>query len=160
MIPDKYITRVGLQTKVRLAQLTGVQYAAWMQDWPIEVADPRRVEEFLHVYESEALNSEEKRALMMLVLCSFDECDECSEQTWAAIRGILVAEARLHAGLIIYWSCVVEGEDDSWCFELDEHVFCLTPRMRPVLRQVMEEIDFRELKADHPDILRDDPARE
>lgn len=154
MLPSKYSTTIAPRAKMRVSHIANVENATWMQDWPVEVADARRVEEFLRLYQTEALDSEEKRALMALIVCSYDECDKGDEQSWSEIREILIAEAKLHAGLIVYWSCVAEAENGSWYFEPDEHCFYITPRMRSVLRQVLGEIGFWELKMEHPAIPR------
>ena len=136
MVPSKFATAIIPRARARISHLTSVENAPWMQDWPVEVADAKRVGEFLHIYKTEVLDNEEKRALMALIICSFDEDSKEDEGNWNQLQQILVAEAKLHAGLIVYWSCVVEGEDGNWHFEPDEHCFHITPRMRTVLATV------------------------
>jgi hypothetical protein len=152
MFPD-YNIALGPSARARVARLARVENAPGMQDWPLEVADRRRVGDFLRIYESAELDPSEKRALMALIVYSYDEIDEQDDRDWPAIRRILVTEAKLHAGLIVYWSCVVLGGHGRWYFEIDDHCFHLTPKLRPVLREVLGEIDFPELDVDHPAVV-------
>jgi acyl-CoA synthetase (NDP forming) len=116
-----------------------------MQDWPVEVADAKRVAEFIEIYHAKSLGPDERRALMALILCSFDECDSKNDANWEAIREILLADKLLHAGWIVYWSCVAESEEGKWYFEDEKHCFYTTPRMRELLLELRDDIGFSEL---------------
>jgi hypothetical protein len=50
-----------------VAEELGVRWDAWMQDWPIEVADAGRVEEFLTRFEAET-KAEHQRAVLPWLL--------------------------------------------------------------------------------------------
>ena len=116
-----------------------------MQDWPLEVADASRVGEFLELFGSETLSPEEKFALMSLVICSFDELEGEVDPGWQKIRTLLIADAKLFASLIVYWSCLSESKPGTWHFEPEEHCFHLTSKMRGVLQEVRADIGLPEI---------------
>jgi len=85
-----------------------------MQDWPLEVADPARLEEFVRHYAERDLEGDDRFALMKLIVASFDDADDASkEEAWPAIRDILRVDADLHAYTIYYWSCWDAEEVDD-----------------------------------------------
>ncbi len=58
-------------TMQEVAGKPGIAHESWMQDWPIEVADGTRLEEFLGHYEDEK-NPEHKLAMAQVLLVSLD----------------------------------------------------------------------------------------
>ncbi|RLB49193.1 MAG: hypothetical protein DRJ42_21565 [Deltaproteobacteria bacterium] len=117
----------------------------WMQDWPLLVADPARVEEFIELYEA-STEDEERFALMELVLCSLDEMPDAGKSLWPRVEELLVIAGPLHAYPVIEWSCVEEETDGSWTLEgEDDGLFAVTPLARRALLRLREEIQFTEL---------------
>lgn len=116
-----------------------------MQDWPLEVADPERIDEFLALYES-CEDENELFFLMQLVLYTLEELPQGGLQLWPRVEPLLVAHGRLHAESIIYWSC---GEFDArglWVPDPEEdHQFPIMPLARRALIRVRDLIRFDEL---------------
>src|ERR1035438_7343559 len=59
-------------TAKAVANAMGVRCEPWMQDWPLEVADSGRIEEFLAHYEKEE-RPEHRLAIAVLITASLDE---------------------------------------------------------------------------------------
>ena len=82
------------------------------QDWDIELADPDRASEFAAYLEDHALNEEEKRALMALVLGSLEDLAQTegvSTELADRVRRLLRADMTLYTDLIKRWN---PREDD------------------------------------------------
>src|SRR2546430_1857474 len=103
-----------------VAKTVGVAYEPWMQDWPIEVADPDRIAEFLSHYEKEE-NPKRRLAIAELIVASLDDAvalTEPSKEVLDRAGGIL----KLYPHIIEYWSC-----PDA---HTDEEMFHITPWIR------------------------------
>lgn len=100
------------------------------QDWFLLVADPSRLAEFCHLYESGILDSGAKFALMMLIVSSLDEAlsaaSSSSQDTGllARIEGFLRQDFVLHLHTIHYWSLLDETDPTN--------VFPVTPLLRSI----------------------------
>ncbi|WP_334077621.1 hypothetical protein [Paenibacillus sanfengchensis] len=93
------------------------------QDWEYVVANSSRLEEFLAFYGKGSLNSEEKFALMVIIVSSFN--DHLSEYDfdiviWNRIRHLLEEDMQIHVNTILYWS--LEGEDLEDCFPITRYM--------------------------------------
>ena len=117
----------------------------WMQDWPLEVADPSRLDEFLDLLKG-AESEDDRVALMELVLYSLDEADPAKQrEAWRVIGTMLERESGLYAREIIYWSLGDETDDGTWRMDDlgEDEGFSITPLMRPVLIRVASHIGLR-----------------
>jgi len=169
IIPERYSRFIAPKARARVASLAGVADDHGMQDWPLEVADAGRVDEFIELYEAN-VDDDERFALMVLVLHSLDEMPEevvelwprvmpqAGRALWPRVEELLVAAGPLHAHSIIYWSCVVEGPDGVWRGEetwndCHPEMFGITPLARKALSRLREEIGFPQLSlhVDRPD---------
>ncbi|RPE06025.1 hypothetical protein EGT74_27130 [Chitinophaga lutea] len=96
------------------------------QDWDIEMADQRRVDEFVAYYKENDLSKEVKYAIMSLILASYDdflnEKDLDKDNKWNEIKVILKSEKEIFTNLINYWSVGTETAN----------VFRITPLIREV----------------------------
>jgi hypothetical protein len=100
-----------------------------MQDWPLEVADSSRVDEFCVAYESQEWEEVEKFALMELILYSIGDLEWEQQAGWfERIRPLLTRDFRVHLHTINYWRCSDELTDDV---DLDQ-LFPITPLMRQI----------------------------
>ncbi|MEM6955748.1 MAG: hypothetical protein AAF645_08665 [Myxococcota bacterium] len=116
-----------------------------MQDWPLEVADPNRVEEFLHLY-AHSEDEEVRFALMELILYSLDERDDRGEARWSHVEELMVAAGPLHAQAVIYWSCLEQASDGAYKpISRPDEQFGITPLARRALARLRHEIGFTEL---------------
>ena len=102
----------------------------WMQDWPLEVSDANRLEEFCDLYEfgAEDLDTETRFALMQLILYSLEIA---GEEIFAAmeqrIERLLCQDFQLHIHTLNYWRMSEEPEDAD-----PETIFPPTPLARRV----------------------------
>lgn len=116
-----------------------------MQDWPLEVTDPSRLDEFIELL-ARAETDDDRFALMELVLYCLDEAaPEKQRDAWPAIETMLVRQPVLYGALIIYWSLGDENDDGIWKMDelgIDEG-FPITPLMRSVLVRVAGELGLR-----------------
>lgn len=88
------------------------------QDWEVELADPNRVTEFLSYYKNHTLSSDEKKALMSLILASYDdflhEKNSNTVQIWNDIKQTIESDHDLLTDLINYWSLPDEADSQNW----------------------------------------------
>ncbi len=133
-VAERYQRYVGPEARARGAQLAGVVDDAWMQDWPLEVADTKRMEEFITLAEG-AASGDDRLALLKLVLHSLDLCDEFSRRHWwCRVQQLLESCPEDAAYPVLYWSCLTERDDGHW--EFDEELvghFHMTTLARRVL---------------------------
>lgn len=107
-------------TMQEVAASLGIACEPWMQDWPIEVADGTRLEEFIDHYENEK-RPEHRLAIVEVLLVSLDDAFLRSQPS----DGILARLAnvfRKHSELLGDWLCTdatSEGE-----------LFAITPWLR------------------------------
>ncbi len=98
------------------------------QDWEIELADLNRIEEFVLFYRNSSLGEEEKKALMSLVVASYDdylnEKFTSNDRYENEIKDLLKLDKHLFSELLDYWS--LNGENDS------EDYFKITPLIRNI----------------------------
>lgn len=101
-----------------VARELGVAHEQWMQDWPIEVADADRIEEFFAHLETET-RPDHQRAIVTLVIASLDE-SFCSgtapgQQLLTRIGGAI----RNFPALLEYWACVdAESSEEMFAVSL------------------------------------------
>jgi len=98
------------------------------QDWEIELANLNRIEEFILFYRGSLLNEEEKKALMALIIASYD--DYLNEKNSNNVRfendifKLLNEDKKLFKELIVYWSVPRENNPEDY--------FKITPFIRSV----------------------------
>jgi hypothetical protein len=98
-------------TAEAVAQKLGVACEPWMQDWPIEVADGSRVEEFFAHLEAET-RPDHRRAMATLVIASLDEAFLCGASPQQLLPCIGAA-IREFPELLEYWSCPNAESDEE-----------------------------------------------
>jgi len=110
-----------------LATRFGLPNGPNMQDWEWEVADSKRLDDFIGAYESGELNDDERFTLMETIIQSFEELGPLHEYDprWQRILEILDQNIELHICTVWYWSRL-DGETP------DEQ-FLVTPSIRRVL---------------------------
>ena len=125
-VPYRFATGAAIS---RLDAEFGFSPDQYSQDWEIEVADGRRLLEFVDAYSALSLDDDERFALMALIVASADDALEFHRldgQLWNRVHDLLVADSPIHAHTIHYWCCPnAAGEDEC---------FTLSPRMRDVWR--------------------------
>jgi len=118
----------------KLNMLLDLPYMDWMQDWDIQLADSNRIQEFCDTYERENLDSNEKQALMALIIASYNNyLEERGNEVflWNKIAALLRKDFDLHKSTMLYWSC-----DDN-----EEVIggFAITPLTRGLLQRFSNE---------------------
>jgi hypothetical protein len=112
----------------KLNMLLNLPYMDWMQDWDIQLADSNRIQEFCDAYERENLDSNEKQALMALIIASYNNyLEERGNEMvlWDKIAALLRRDLDLHKPTLLYWSC-----DNS---EEITGEFAVTPSIKALL---------------------------
>lgn len=145
MVPERFERYIGSATRAKIAALASVAGDDWMQDWPLEVADSSRLDEFIDLL-TRAESDDDRFALMELVLYSFDEAEPAKQrEVWRAIEAMLERDPILYAREIIYWSLGEETDDGTWKMDDlgEEEGFSITPLMRPVLVRVAHDVGLR-----------------
>lgn len=100
------------------------------QDWELEMANPSRINEFMSFYLDTQLSVDRKRALMALILASYDDLlnetklGVYANELWNKIKHVLESEKDIFSDLIAYWSCEKEINPDNY--------FKLTPFIREI----------------------------
>jgi hypothetical protein len=92
----------------KLNMLLDLPYMDWMQDWDIQLADSNRIQEFCDTYERENLDSNEKQALMALIIASYNNyLEERGNEMvlWDKIAALLRRDLDLHKPTLLYWLC-------------------------------------------------------
>src|SRR5262245_55245848 len=110
----------------RVAALVGAGH--WGQDWGIENAEPERVEVFCDAYDRLELSSDERFALMILIVASWDERarDDAEPALVRRIRALLQRDFAIHFHTVRYWACLDHPEEDDG--------YRITPEMRSLYR--------------------------
>lgn len=102
----------------------------FMQDWEYEVADYKRLDDFIAFYKDNILNSNEKITLMKIILESYNDYVTILNENLGftdKISQILLNESHLYLHIIEYWSC--ENEDLVDCFAIS-----------PMMRKIKDKI--------------------
>ncbi len=114
----------------KLSSLLELAYHPNMQDWELENANPERLTEFIHAYQTGSFSHQEQHALMGLILASFNDylaeeaaSDSAIEHT---ICALLEQQWQDFHPLVRYWSLLDEDLDDE---------FPITPIMRKLWAQ-------------------------
>lgn len=115
-IHPKYVTKRAIEGLVQKVNLPSPD--EFSQDWEVEVSDSSRISEFLCAYENIELNIDEKFALMIVIISSFDDAvaeGQTEESTAKRIRYHLLQDIGIHMNTIRYWSMLDEDDLDN-CF--------------------------------------------
>lgn len=117
-ITPKYVTRSAIEGLVKKINLPAPH--EFSQDWEYEVSDSSRVAEFLFAYENIELDVEEKFALMIVMISSYDDAivEGKDEDSWASsIRHHLLQDIGIHKNTINYWAMLDEDDLEN-CFSV------------------------------------------
>ena len=109
----------------KLTALLALPATGQEQDWEIELADKDRISDFLMAHKRAALSSDDKVALMALLLASVDRHIEATSRPpkeWTEIAEILIQERGLHQETVAYWRRDDDDDPEMW--------FYLTPHVR------------------------------
>lgn len=120
----KYVTEEAISKLVKKLDLPAP--GEFSQDWEYIVADKSRILEFLSFYENQNLDEEEKFALMIIIIASFNDLIEDGENNsdvWVRIEQTLKQDMLLHENTIEYWALMGENLEDC---------FAITPHMRRI----------------------------
>ncbi|TJZ60058.1 hypothetical protein FAZ15_14330 [Sphingobacterium olei] len=112
----------------QLSKELSLPFTGAEQDWDIEMADSQRINDFLEFYHRRDVSTDNKVAVMSLVLASYEdflnENDLQTDESWDAINLILESEKAIFIDLINYWSLSNEFEE--------ENIFRITPLIRSI----------------------------
>ena len=126
----KYVTKSAIEGLVKKVNLPAPD--EFSQDWEYEVSDSSRITEFLYAYENIELNKDEKFALMIIIISSFNDAmveGKAEENSAILIRYHLLQDNSIHKNTIYYWSML--DEDDL------ENCHAVTSFMREIAKKVL-----------------------
>lgn len=126
----KYVTRAAIDGLVEKLGLP--EPHMYSQDWEIEITNSSRVSELISAYENSNLNHEEKFALMIVIVGSYDDALSAgmeNSDNWDKISYHLVNELNIHKNTILYWAS--EGQELENCFYI-----------APLMRDLMKKNDI------------------
>ncbi|MEM9542606.1 MAG: hypothetical protein AAGA60_24325 [Cyanobacteria bacterium P01_E01_bin.42] len=109
-----------------------------MQDWEYEVADAKRIDEFVAAYENEPLSEDEKFTLMEIIIQSFEDLSAFEKldnnPLWMKILQAVECNINLHIHTVWYWA---DPENES-----DENdLWVVTPFFRKILAKYREHFE-------------------
>ncbi|WP_328400993.1 hypothetical protein [Nocardia sp. NBC_00403] len=108
----------GGDSASRVAQQANIAHEDWMQDWPIEVSDPARLDEFVDLLLANKADWELSFWLLDLVLESAE--DDLPERTEPLVDALVaVWEATEAPGIaqrLEYWACLDASDPDEMFF--------------------------------------------
>lgn len=114
-----------------LNELFNLPASGQEQDWDIEMADPKRLNEFLDAFEIN-MPLAVKQALLSLILASYDDFlkvdKDLDNHQWNKIKSIIDTESHYYQELLIYWT--MKDEDNA------AYMFDITPRIRSYLNDI------------------------
>lgn len=114
----KYVTGEAINNLVKKLKLPSPD--AYEQDWEYTVADSTRIDELIEFYGNNPLSVEEKFALMIIIISSYDDAIQeksNDKNTWDRISYYLLRDYNIHANTILYWSDM-ENENIENCFAI------------------------------------------
>jgi hypothetical protein len=119
----------------------GLGSESWMQDWPLEVSDPARVEEFCAFYDRES-DALVRFDAMQLALFSYDERDDNAPLSgW--FERTLCRDFALHGNTVAYWAALERERDDPELTKPEpEFVFRISGLLRRVWESSLVPIDI------------------
>lgn len=97
-----------------------------MQDWELEVSDPKRISEFLDCYESGGLNEKECFTIMETILHSYEELEDSEKEDVFRPRILLALENNLNLHFYSVWDWSI------WESEEKRMHWKITPYMRKI----------------------------
>ena len=109
----KYVTGAAQSFLINQLNLSD----KWDQDWEYIVADESRIEEFLEFYTRHSLSIEQRFALMIIIIGSFDDyitAHGFSSAIWSRIKLLLEQHKQIHLNTIIYWSSEQDDIEDGF----------------------------------------------
>ena len=117
------------QSILSLAARLNVAWDPGMQDWEWEIAESSRLDEYLSLYRSGCLTSDERFTLLETIMQAFEDLPSEleSDARWHDTLTLLDTEVDLHACTIWYWS---DLED-----ELGEESWRVTPFLRKLVQK-------------------------
>jgi hypothetical protein len=122
----RYVTKKAISSLIEKLNLPSP--SEYEQDWEYVVSNPERIDEFIDFYKNNSLSDEEKFALMIIIISSYNdllENEKNNKNQWDRINCYLLEDYDIHLNTILYWS-VLEVDDIKECFSI-------TPFMRKLL---------------------------
>ncbi|MEK3752359.1 hypothetical protein NYE25_29675 [Paenibacillus sp. FSL E2-8871] len=110
----EYVTKSAVEGLVKKIKLPAPD--EFSQDWEYEVSDSSRITEFLYAYENIELNIEEKFALMIIIISSFNDAileNKAEKSSASLIRYHLLQDISIHKNTIYYWSMLDEDDQEN-----------------------------------------------
>jgi len=117
----RYPTAKAITSLIKKLNLP--QQEPYSQDWEYEVANSKRILDFIECYENNN-DDDEKFTLMMIIIGSCNDAlieSNLNEALWERVKACLVRDNNLHKDTINYWA--LEDYDKlEDCFEITSRI--------------------------------------
>ncbi|WP_020620884.1 hypothetical protein [Paenibacillus daejeonensis] len=110
-VSPKYVTKHAIEGLVEKINLPAPD--EYSQDWEYEVSDSSRLSELLSAYENIDLSTEEKFALMIVIISSFNDAiieNLTDDRSASLIKSLLLQDISIHRHTIRYWAMMEEND--------------------------------------------------
>ncbi|MDP9957139.1 hypothetical protein J2X97_002805 [Epilithonimonas hungarica] len=112
----------------QLSKELRLPYTGIEQDWDLEMANSKRLKDFIEFYRGNELSSEKKIAIMSLIIASYEdflnENDLKRDNKWIEIKSLIESQKVIFQELINRWALPNESNNNN--------IFKITPLMRTV----------------------------
>jgi len=97
-----------------VAKKMNLQFAHWMQDWPLEVGVASDIEKYIRHYET-CRDDDEKFVLMEAIIqATEDQPNEIAFlKYWEQIRPMLIEDFSIHEYTVFYWLCTNSADETA-----------------------------------------------
>ena len=93
----------------------GYEYEGWMQDWPLEIADFREIENYFLHYDEQTDDDKKFSLMEMLIFALTDiENDADFNKYWELLRGRLIKDFEIHVFTVFNCCCFEQELSESW----------------------------------------------
>ena len=102
-----------------LANLFDYEISPSDQDWTYTSAEPNKIDDYIHAYDTKVKNEDTKFSLMEMILQALtdQENGKLMNEKWNDVEALLTRDFKLHEYTIYYW-CSWENDDINDCWEI------------------------------------------
>jgi hypothetical protein len=111
MIVEPKFRCTSAKSIAKLAQILNVPNNSQMQDWEWEIADHKRLNEYIHLYGRRHMTDDDRIALMETIIQSVDDLYSKNgflPRQWNRVKNLIIQNSEIHRYTVFYWSNLSE----------------------------------------------------